>query len=1043
MPLALHGLWQPGDADEPGDFCLWAESPSAGGVAPAARGLSAAPHPFAATAAELSAALFPLVPFLWGPRKPKRVVEALPARSLRLRLPAVRGRPCPSPELGAGTAPAGRLRLGEFRVPAVPLTPDEALRVLVALPAQPEGVRLGADLRAWSAAGKFALELLVRQHYIPALQESGRVLRARWEPVFDDASVRARVALLACALPPAARAAAPDDVTPDALLQDFLASVVDECVRGWAAFAPEVDRAAARDPLAAAWLNALWNEAPVRVAREERGRLLEYDHAWRAQLAPIEAGAPFRICFRLEPPAVSAEDERAPSGEWSLGYFLQASDDPSLLVPAEQVWRERGGALEFLNRKFAQPQERLLAGLGQAGRVCAPVERSLRDARPAGAALSLGEAYQFLVETALLLQASGFGVLVPTVPEKAGLHARVRLSAGKAPPAAGKAGLSLDSLVQFDWQLSLGGEALPRAEFERLAALKVPLVQVRGQWVLLDRERLEAALKFWRAHKQNGEISLREALRLGLATDGEPAETAGVPVAAVEAEGWVADALRELSSASERKLQLLEPPRGFAGTLRPYQVTGFSWLAFLRKWGLGACLADDMGLGKGPQSIALLQYLHNIGSKRGPALVICPTTVVGHWQREVARFAPGLRVLVHHGVGRGRGEQFLDQALTHDLVISSYGLLHRDREHLGGVEWDTVILDEAQAIKNPSTKAAQAARALPARQRIALTGTPVENRLAELWSILEFLNPGYLGSQESFRHEYATPIERYNQPEPAARLKRLVGPFVLRRVKTDPNVIRDLPDKLEMKVFCNLTREQATLYEAVVRETLKQVDQAEGIQRRGMVLALLTRLKQVCNHPAHYLGDGSELAGRSGKLSRLTEMLEEALAEGDRALIFTQFAEMGALLKAHLSEKLGVETLFLHGGVPAKKRDAMVARFQNDPEGPPLFILSLKAGGLGLNLTRANRVFHFDRWWNPAVENQATDRAFRIGQTRNVQVHKFVVAGTLEERIDQLIESKQALAERIVGTGESWLTELSTAQLRDLIALRRDAVADA
>jgi SNF2 family DNA or RNA helicase len=1041
MPPVLHGVWQPGDADEPGDFCVWAEMPAAGEPAPGARDLGAAPHPFAATAAELSAALYPLAPFLWGRRKPKRGLESLPARPLRLRLPAVRGRPCASPELGVGAGPAGRVRLAPFRVPAVPLTPEEALRVLVALPPQPDGLRLGADLRTWSAAGKLALELLARQHYIPALRESGRALHARWEPVFDDPDVQARLALLARAMPPAARAAAGDDVTPGALLHDFLASVIDECVRGWAAFAPEVDRAASRDPLAAAWLNALWNEAPVRVARQDRARLLEYDRAWRTLLAPAEAGAPFRICFRLEPPAAESGDLRV-EGAWRLSYFLQANDDPSLLVPAEQAWRERGGALEFLNRRFAQPQERLLAGLGQAARVCPPVERSLRDARPAGAALSLDEAYQFLSETALLLQASGFGVLVPTVPEKTGLHAHVRLSAGKAPPATGRAGLSLDSLVRFDWQLSLGGEPLARAEFERLAALKVPLVQVRGQWVLLDRERLEAALKFWRAHKQNGEISLREALRLGLATDGEPAETAGVPVAAVEAEGWVADVLRELSSAAERRLQVLEPPAGFAGTLRPYQVVGFSWLAFLRKWGLGACLADDMGLGKGPQTIAFLQYLHGFRGQRGPALVICPTTVVGHWQREVTRFAPDLRVLVHHGIGRGKGERFLDQALTHDLVISSYGLLHRDREHLEGVEWDTVILDEAQAIKNPSTKVAQAARALPARQRIALTGTPVENRLSELWSILEFLNPGYLGSQDSFRHEYATPIERYNQPEPAARLKRLVGPFVLRRVKTDPNVIRDLPDKLEMKVFCNLTREQATLYEAVVRETLKQVDQAEGIQRRGMVLALLTRLKQVCNHPAHYLGDGSELAGRSGKLSRLVEMLEEALAEGDHALIFTQFAEMGELLKAHLAARLQVETLFLHGGVPAKKRDAMVARFQNEPEGPPLFILSLKAGGLGLNLTRANRVFHFDRWWNPAVENQATDRAFRIGQTRNVQVHKFVVAGTLEERIDQLIESKQALAERIVGTGEGWLTEMSTAQLRDLIALRRDAVAD-
>ena len=426
----------------------------------------------------------------------------------------------------------------------------------------------------------------------------------------------------------------------------------------------------------------------------------------------------------------------------------------------------------------------------------------------------------------------------------------------------------------------------------------------------------------------------------------------------------------------------------------------------------------------------------------GPALVICPTSVVGNWQREMGRFAPELKVLLHHGSDRLTDEAFVQAAGAHDLVVSSFGLLRRDADTLGKIRWSAVIVDEAQNIKNPETRQAQIARKLPADYRIALTGTPVENRLSDLWSIMQFLNPGYLGSQRAFRQEFVVPVERYGDADAAARLRRLVQPFVLRRLKTDPTIISDLPEKNEMKVYCPLTPEQATLYEAVVKDTLEKVESSEGIERRGLVLAMLMKLKQVCNHPAHFLGDGSALAGRSGKLARLAEMLEEVQSIGDRALVFTQFYEMGEMLRKYLGETLGGGVQFLHGGTPQGQRERMVARFQEEEDAPGIFILSLKAGGTGLNLTRANHVFHFDRWWNPAVENQATDRAFRIGQRRDVQVHKFVCLGTLEERIDDLIESKRALAENVLGTGEAWLTEFSTDQLRDLLALRRDAVAE-
>jgi SNF2 family DNA or RNA helicase len=530
-------------------------------------------------------------------------------------------------------------------------------------------------------------------------------------------------------------------------------------------------------------------------------------------------------------------------------------------------------------------------------------------------------------------------------------------------------------------------------------------------------------------------------------------------VDSVEADGWLGDLL---AGADDRRLRAIATPEGFAGELRPYQQRGLGWLAFLGDLGLGACLADDMGLGKTAQLLALLvdertrsgemparrapttgttTKRRSAGPKLAPTLVLCPMSLVGNWQRESARFAPKLSVYVHHGPDRLDGKAFSRHAATVDLVLSTYGLAARDQQLLATVPWRRMVLDEAQQIKNSAARTTQSVRAIPAERRIAMTGTPVENRLSELWSIMHFLNPGMLGSEKAFRERFAVPIERDGDDEAAARLRRITGPFVLRRLKTDRSIIADLPDKLEMREYCNLTREQATLYQAVVDDMLARIDEAEGIDRRGLVLATMMKLKQVCNHPAHFLGDGSSVAGRSGKVSRLVEVLEEAVAEGDRSLVFTQFTQMGDMLERHLRRRLGCEVLWLHGGVPKKKRDAMVEQFQGT-EGAPVFLLSLKAGGTGLNLTAATNVVHFDRWWNPAVEDQATDRAFRIGQHRNVQVRKFVCGGTLEERIDTMIEAKRALADRIVGSGEGWITELSTEQLREIVALSADDVGE-
>jgi SNF2 family DNA or RNA helicase len=502
-------------------------------------------------------------------------------------------------------------------------------------------------------------------------------------------------------------------------------------------------------------------------------------------------------------------------------------------------------------------------------------------------------------------------------------------------------------------------------------------------------------------------------------------------------------------------------PNDFQGQLRPYQRRGVGWLAYLEMLGMNGCLADDMGMGKSAQVIARLVHERDQANpikpkQRGrqkkvsegikpvlPTLLIAPTSVVGNWGKEIEKFAPHLRYVLHHGADRLRdAKKFTAMVQDCDVVITSYALVRLDQAIIAAQEWQRIVIDEAQNIKNPKAAQTKAILQLPAHHRLALTGTPVENRLLDLWSIFNFLNPGYLGKENTFRTSFEMPIQRDNDLKRSATLKKLVEPFILRRVKTDPAIIKDLPDKVEQKCYCNLTKEQAALYEVVVKNVSKAIDNVDGIQRKGMILGTLTKLKQICNHPAQFLQDNSDFTtGRSQKLERLMEMVEEIRSEGESLLIFTQFTDIGESLEKVLKQR-NYNTYYLHGGTLRKKREKMIAQFQ-DPETPPsVFILSLKAGGVGITLTKANHVFHFDRWWNPAVEDQATDRAFRIGQNKNVFVHKFVVLGTLEEKIDQMIEDKKKLAGAIVGNDESWLQTLDNNAFKQLIALNRSAVVD-
>jgi SNF2 family DNA or RNA helicase len=965
-------------------------------------------------------------------------------------LPTVEGRPVPSsPLIAEPPEPGAETTLAPWAVAAVRLTPAHAVDLLGACADRETlaaGVVVGPALAFWATALRLAASLVAREQFVPDVRPEGKAWRACWRPVLAGADAQ-RVSQLAQAMPPAGRALtltadAPPTQPAAALLTSFLDTVVDALVR--AAGVEEEARRGLRlapagrrkakpsfDSLHDQWLHALRAaDGTLTGTGTELAQLAEQVRSWQRPVT-VSTAAPFRLCFRLEEPP-----EERPEADWQVRYLLQAVDDPSLLIPVAEAWTPRGRyAGVFRGRNF-DAHEYLLTTLGQAAGICRPVEASLKSAAPGGYSADATAAHLFLTETAWLLEQAGFGVLLPAWWTRKGTKQRLTVQAHVRPPkmTAGW-GLSLEEIVTFDWQVALGDEVLSLKELEALARLKAPLVKVRGQWVQVSAEEIQAALDFW-MKKGEGQATVREVIRMALGAQTAPGD---LPVSGVTGDGWVGEFLARLKG--DEPFEELAPPAAFRGTLRPYQGRGYSWLAFLRRWGLGACLADDMGLGKTVQTLALVQRDWEANGRR-PVLLICPTSVVGNWKKEAERFTPELPVLVHHGLQRVKGSAFEKQAAQHALVLSSYALLHRDRGLLSKVPWAGVVLDEAQNIKNPETKQAQAARALPADYRVALTGTPVENHVGDLWSIMEFLNPGFLGGQAEFRRRFFVPIHAHRDPEAAGRLKRLTGPFVLRRLKTDKSIIADLPDKLEMKVFCTLTKEQGSLYAAVVEEAAKAIDGSEGIQRKGMILGTLSKLKQVCNHPAHFLGDNSPLPGRSGKLARLTEMLEEVLQAGDRALLFTQFTEMGGLLQKHLQETFGREVLFLHGGVPPKQRDRMVERFQNDPHGPRLFLLSLKAGGTGLNLTAANHVFHFDRWWNPAVENQATDRAFRIGQTRNVQVHKFLCVGTLEEKIDEMIERKQELAGAVVAAGEAWLTELSNEQLKDLFTLRREAIGE-
>jgi superfamily II DNA or RNA helicase len=877
--------------------------------------------------------------------------------------------------------------------PALALPLDAALPLLVRARRDPAAHRATA---CWGAAALHALRLTARGRLLPGLTPSGHdAWRAGPLDPDDIAHLRAIAAALpheghAVPLPGAGPLRLPE---PQALMRAFLDAVADTLPRTQAA--PH----AAGKPFA--------GRAAQRLPRARD---------WAAEVAAgMDAGV--RISLRLDLSAQDLFDREADGdGTHRAGAAIvqvHSLADPTLVADAAALWAGEA------DTAFG-PRARVDAALAvrRAARVWPPLARLTEQDAPDALALSDEELGDLLGTAASRLTAAGVAVHWPRdLAHDLTATAVVRPAPGSATDGTGF--FESEELLRFHWQLAIGGDPLDEAEMDALAEAHRPVVRLRDRWVLVDPALVRKARK-----RDLGLLDPVDALAVALTGT---AEVDGETVEAVPA-GTLA-ALRDRLTAG---LQPADPPPGLAATLRDYQLRGLAWLDLMTSLGLGGCLADDMGLGKTITVIAL----HLKRARTEPTLVVCPASLLGNWQREIARFAPGVPVRRYHGPDRTLGD------LPGGFVLTTYGTMRSAAAALAGQRWGMVVADEAQHVKNPYSATAKALRTIPAPARVALTGTPVENNLSELWALLDWTTPGLLGPLKSFRARHARAVENGEDEEAAARLARLVRPFLLRRKKSDPGIVPELPPKTETDHPVPLTREQAALYEAVVRESMLAIETAQGMARRGLVLKLLGALKQICDHPALYLkedharADTDRLAARSGKLALLDELLDTLLAEDGSALVFTQYVGMARLITAHLTGR-AVPVDLLHGGTPVAERERMVDRFQSGAI--PVLVLSLKAAGTGLNLTRAGHVVHFDRWWNPAVEEQATDRAYRIGQTQPVQVHRLITEGTVEDRIAEMLSAKRALADAILGSGESALTELTDRELADLVSLRREA----
>ncbi len=869
---------------------------------------------------------------------------------------------------------------------------------------------------------------------------------ALWQPTLTE--VGARTLRTLTELMPPVVGALNTDAEPWQISSVLLGQFVDEAVRAqlWNAHAggPEPRDRRPHAVVMRRVLGSLIGDPLVSVNNADEARALaevadELDR-WSGLLTGRSPLSGLALFGRLSPPEMDPANELLSDADfdadrWTFELLVASAGDPTLCIPAASFWESKtvrthnGEAIEGINVGDAQAALRLIR---QRLLLASPaVGEFLHRTQPATATLTTDQVVHLLHHELEAMSAAGVQVQLPgwfAHPPKVKVVGR----ATPSDKAVNAAGLTAKNIVSVNWSVALGDQRLDEADLARLAAAKHDLVHLAGRWSVIDRTAVaEALTALSRVQRDRPAVDALSLLSLAAEAQLEATTTFEV-----DAEGWAHDLL---SGLPEDRVTPVEQPDGFVGTLRPYQQRGVGWLAFLDRLGLGGVLADDMGLGKTAQVLALIA--HSGPTTSHPTLVICPLTVVRNWETEAARFVPGLIVGVHHGQKRAT-EDFTAWQQRHHLTITTFATAARDAEMLAGVRWSRVVIDEAQHLKNRHTQAAKAIRTIGAGQRVALTGTPVENRLSDLWAVMDLVNPGVLGSADSFRRKVAVPIERHHDEQATRHLRTVISPFLLRRSKSDKSLVPELPPKIESTAWATLTHEQATLYRAVTDSLLERLDTLGRFERRGAIVAAITKLKQICNHPVHLLGDNGRLDGRSGKLARFDELIDDAFDADEQVIAFTQYVEMGKLVQRHLTERLSLSTPFLHGGLARTRRDRLVSDFQAGSS--PLMLISLKAGGSGLNLTAATRVIHIDRWWNPAVEDQASDRAWRIGQTATVLVHRLATRGTIEERIDTIITEKRDLADRVLsdggvptGGGEGWITELSTEELRRLISLER------
>ncbi|MCM3784754.1 DEAD/DEAH box helicase [Neobacillus mesonae] len=971
------------------------------------------------------------------------------------------------------------------------LTPKDAFELLIHWnreEAEAAGFAPGEEMEYWAKAARFALELLLRGQITPGsapvTSPGGRrrgnqsAVKGVWLPKLTRSEDAERFVLLAESIPAVCLTASGAYAESEAgtvkeagaaVLYSFLSHVIHSVVSTEiASVESSLSRYRANyrrgySPLSELWWNSLLTgsrELSVQATVQEIEDLAE-NVAEASQSAPpvMEVGASgpeigtLRLSLRLAP----AEGDQ--SSAWKISLWAESEVENELRVPIQAVWAHPSSELDRGTVKYSRIQEQLFLALGRACDA-APALLPAMAASRSEVEMDAQTFYEFMSGSVPKLQELGITVLMPSRwsregKRKAGLKLRM-LQGSEGFEGARKAPtLGMEQLIKFEAEAVLNGMTVTKEELARLAASAFPLVEFRGEWIEIDPKEIRQVLRFMKKNDE-GTMPLSEWMHLAIDED-EEASWKGLSIFGAESFGMLSFLLE---GQVLNRIELRDTPPSLHGNLRPYQERGYQWLSAMRDLGFGVCLADDMGLGKTIQVITCLldsklaaqeareaeRELEEEEEEEEdldwdeldadhPALIICPTSLLGNWQREMKRFAPDFKLYIHHGTQRLHGEAFQKQAGEHDIILTTYHLAGRDGADLASIHWSSVVLDEAQYIKNYRTKQAQSVMKLTAPHRIAMTGTPVENRLSELWSIFQFLNPGYLGTAASFRQRYTLGAQEENGA--LRELHRLVSPFMLRRLKSDPDIRKDLPEKLELKSYCSLTVEQAAIYKGVVDQLLTGIEGQTGFTRKGVVLSSLTKLKQICDHPV-LVDQTRKDAGRadaSGKLERLMELTDAIRDNGEAALIFTQYVSMGEILVQQFAQRYDEKAYFLHGGISKAERDEMVDSFQSG-KGPSLFVLSLRAGGVGLNLTHASHVIHYDRWWNPAVENQATDRVFRIGQKRNVQVHKLICQGTLEERIDELIESKKQLSEQVVGSGENWITEMSDEELKGLVTLQ-------